>query len=57
MKYKDDRQIMNGLVFSVILKVKALLRKNVLDDVTAAPFSVGFFQLAAEKKTLKTVQL
>ena len=36
--------------------VKAILRTNVLNDVTAAPFSV-FLLLAAEKKTLKTMQL
>ena len=36
-------------------QLKALLRMNVLNDVTAAPFSVFFLQLVAEKlkKTLK----
>ena len=33
------------------IALKALLRTNVLNDVTAAPFLVVFLQLAAEKKT------
>ena len=37
-------------------QLKALLRMNILNDVTAAPFLVSFLQLAAEKNTLKTVQ-
>ena len=38
--------------------VKSLLYfTNVLNDVTAAPFSVSFTQLPAVKKTPKTVQL
>ena len=37
--------------------LKSLVRTNVLNDVTAAPFLVGFLQLAAEKKTSKPVQL
>ena len=36
---------------------KALLRTNVLNDDTAAPFLVSFLQLTAEKKTPKTLQL
>ena len=31
--------------------LKALLRTNILNDVTAAQFLVSFLQLAAEKKT------
>ena len=34
-------------------ELKALLRINTLNDVTAAPLSVFFFMLAAEKKTSK----
>ena len=30
---------------------------NILNDFTAASFSVGFFQLVDDKKTPKTVQL
>ena len=37
--------------------LKTLLCTNVLNDVTAAPFSFCFLQLAAEKKTPKMVQL
>ena len=37
--------------------IKSLLRTNVLNDVTAAPFSVSFSQLPAAKKTPKMVQL
>ena len=33
--------------------LKALLRTNFLNDVTAAPFSVSFLKLAAEKKHRK----
>ena len=35
---------------SNFLYLKTLLRKNVLNDVTAAPFSVSFSQLPAVKK-------
>ena len=35
-------------------KLKALLCKNVLNDVTAAPFLVSFSQLSPVKKTPKT---
>ena len=41
----------------LVVVIKALLRKNVLNDITAAPFLVSFLQLAAEKKTSKMVQL
>ena len=62
------RKIRNGIEWYFVTKIvlthcekkivlKALLRTNVLNDVTAAPFSVSFLQLAAEKKTPKTVQL
>ena len=37
--------------------LKALPRMNVPNDVTAAPFSMSFLQLAAEKKTPKTAHL
>ena len=37
--------------------LKALLRTNVLNDITAAMFSVSFSQILAVKKTQKTVQL
>ena len=40
-----------------IVLVKALLCKNALNDVTPALFLVSFWQLAAEKKTPKTLQL
>ena len=46
--------------FSIFLEftLKLLLRTNVLNDVTAAAFSVGFFlQMVAEKKTPKMVLL
>ena len=39
---------------NAILSVKSLLRTNVLNDVTPAPFLVFFLLLAAEKKTPKT---
>ena len=37
--------------------LKALLRKNVLNDVTVAPFFVSFSHLPTVKKTPKTLQL
>ena len=45
------------LEVSLAVNLKALLHTNVLNDITAALFLVSFLQLAAEKKTPKTVQL
>ena len=44
--------------FSIsMIKLKALLHMNILNDVTAAPFLVSFSQLPAAKKTTKMVPL
>ena len=43
--------------FSTCGILEALLGTNVLNDAKAAPFLVFFLQVAAEKKTLKTLQL
>ena len=37
----------------IALTTKVVTRTTVLNDVTAAPFLVGFLQLAAEKKHRK----
>ena len=44
------------LAFTVYI-IKLSRNKKDLNDVTAAPFLVGFLLLAAEKKTLKAGQL
>ena len=50
--------VMAGInIEEMLVTLKALLCTNVLNDVTAAPFSVSFLQLVAEKKTPKMVQL
>ena len=41
----------------ITIFIKSLLRTNVLNEVTAAPFLVVFLQLVAEKMTPKMVQL
>ena len=42
---------MYDITWKVLLKVQ--LRKNVLNDVTAAPLSISFSQLPAVKKPIK----
>ena len=44
-------------IYLDIPAVESLLRTNVLNDVTAAPFSVGFYSWQLRKKTLFLVQL
>ena len=60
--FAENSQIIIKIHFIPILLpfiylVKALVFTNILNDVTVAPFTVSFLQLAAEKKATKTVQL
>ena len=56
-KFWGDNSSLNLIIKFRKEILKILLHINVLNDVTAAPFLVGFLPLAAEKKTPKTVQL
>ena len=54
---KSSNIFFSCTIIDILFALKSSRNKKDLNDVTAAPFSVFFLLLAAEKKTPKTGQL